>query len=106
VVRRTFTRWVRGERCCNDNRESLRMTLLSRESIVLWAWTSHAPYRRAFAAELRGRPHVRLRAPADVERWFAGFRPRAAHIALPCVSGGIGPVAPDEYLLTLLSKPR
>lgn len=75
VVRRTLRRALSGERCCNDNRESLGRALLARDSILLCSWTAHGPYRRAFEAELPALPHVRLQTPAEVDAWLASFAP-------------------------------
>ena len=58
VLVRTFRRLTRGETICNGNRESLRMALLTRESILVWAVRSHRPHRRRSAQELAARPHV------------------------------------------------
>ncbi len=73
VVRRTLRRALFGEPCCNGNRESMRKALLSRDSIVLWALTSHRRYRRAFEAELPALAHVRLRTPREVDAWLRAF---------------------------------
>lgn len=73
LVRRTARRWLLREPCCNGNQERLRVTLGSRESILWWAITTHRRRRRELAADLAGRPHVRLRAPSEV----ADFRAAA-----------------------------
>jgi hypothetical protein len=52
LVRRTATRIVSGQRCCNGNRETLRL-LLSRESIILWALKTHGRRSREYPPLLR-----------------------------------------------------
>lgn len=69
VLRRTLSRALRGTPCCNGNRESLARAFLRRDSIVLWAITSHRRNRRRYARRLADRPHVRLRTPGEVRRW-------------------------------------
>ncbi len=58
------------------NRESLRRTLLSRDSILLWALKTHSRNRRRFGEECSnfaaGRTVIRLRSSRDVERFVAG----------------------------------
>jgi len=90
VLVRTLRRALRGTPCCNGNRESLGRAFLRRDSIVLWAITSHRRNRRRYAKRLRGRPHVRLRTEAELRRWSrsvglaapdAGARPSATAAA-------------------------
>jgi adenylate kinase family enzyme len=73
TLRRIVTRenlWGTG------NRESLRRTLLSRDSILLWALRTHGRNRRRFSEECAnfaaGRTVIRLRSARDVERFIAG----------------------------------
>jgi hypothetical protein len=53
------------------------MTFFSRDSIFLWALTSHPRHRREYPV-LLARPEnahlavVRLRSPRETERWLAG----------------------------------
>ncbi len=58
------------------NRESLRRTLLSRDSILLWALKTHGRNRRRFTQECSnfaaGRTVIRLKSMRDVERFVAG----------------------------------
>lgn len=63
VGRRTWWRATSGETLWHGNRESWRQALFSRESILLWALTTHGRKRREFAA---------LRQAADVgaPRWI------------------------------------
>jgi adenylate kinase family enzyme len=71
VVSRTFGRLARRETCCNGNRESLRETLLSPQSVLWWAITTHLRTRRRLGAELASKPHVRLRSPREVAEFLA-----------------------------------
>ena len=82
TIRRIATRedlWGTG------NRESLRRTLLSRDSILLWALKTHRRNRRRFAEECRnfaeGRSVVRLQSPRDVERFVAARADLAQPVA-------------------------
>ncbi len=69
VLVRTLSRALRGTPCCNGNRESLARAFLRRDSILLWAVTSHRRNRRRYERRLAGRPHVRLRTPGELRRW-------------------------------------
>jgi hypothetical protein len=57
------------------------MSLLSRESILLWAIKTHRRRHREYS-ELLARPEnkhlvvVRLRCPREAARWLAGARSR------------------------------
>jgi shikimate kinase len=70
LVRRTWRRWRGHERLWNDNRESLRGVLWARESLFGWAISSHFRRRREWPEALRNYPVVRLRTPAEVERFL------------------------------------
>jgi adenylate kinase family enzyme len=75
LVRRTWRR-VRGhEQLWNDNRESLRSAVWGRESLFVWAMRSHIRRRREWPHALRSFPVVRLRTPAEVERFLADVAP-------------------------------
>ena len=75
---RTIRRAITREELFSGNRESFRMSFLSRDSIILWAITSHGQvrreYRRIFdAGEF---PHLRvieLRGPAEAEELVASL---------------------------------
>lgn len=76
TVRRAWTREV----IFSDNRESFRLSFLSRDSILLWAWNAHAPYRRRYCdlfGQLQqhgGSPQtVRLRSPRAAAAWRSRF---------------------------------
>jgi adenylate kinase family enzyme len=71
LVRRTARRWWRREELWNGNRESLRTTLFSSESVIWYALRNHRRRRRAWSSELNGYPVVRLHSVEEVERWLA-----------------------------------
>jgi adenylate kinase family enzyme len=71
VVTRTLRRRWRRELLWGTNRESLRKALLSRDSIVWWAWSTYARNRAEYEALLVGASFsvVRLRSRSEVDRW-------------------------------------
>jgi adenylate kinase family enzyme len=71
LVRRTWRRMRGHEQLWNDNRESLRGVIWGRESLFGWAIRSHFRRRREWPEALRSFPVVRLRTPAEVERFLA-----------------------------------
>jgi len=81
LARRTARRAFTREELWHGNRESLRMSLLSRESILLWAIKTHRRRHREYS-ELLARPEnkhlvvVRLRCPRETTRWLASARSR------------------------------
>ena len=82
TLRRIATRedlWGTG------NRESLRRTLFSRDSILLWALKTHGRNRQRFEAECKnyaaGRSVIRLQSTRDVERFIAARPDLAQPIA-------------------------
>jgi adenylate kinase family enzyme len=71
LLRRTARRWWRREELWNGNRESLRTTLFSGDSVIWYAVRNHRRRRRAWSTELARYPVVRLRSTEEVERWLA-----------------------------------
>jgi adenylate kinase family enzyme len=75
---RTLRRIVNREELWNGNRERVRTSLFSRDSIFVWALTSHPRQRREYPAEL-ARPEyahlavTRLRSPRETEQWLASL---------------------------------
>ena len=69
LLARCVVRAVKRVPCCNGNHESLGLTFLDRESILLWALTTGRRRRRQLTKDLAGRPHVRLRSARAVEAW-------------------------------------
>ncbi len=72
LVRRTARR-IRGhEELWNGNRETVRGALWGREALLPYALRAHFRHRRDYPARLALYPVVRLRTPADVERFLSG----------------------------------
>ena len=75
LLARTFRRALRREVLWNDNRESLRTAFFSRDSILLWAITTHARRKREYAG-LFAQPDnarlrvIRLRSPREATAWL------------------------------------
>ena len=72
VISRTIRRLVTREVLWNGNRESLR-TALSRDSIILWAWTTYGRRRHDYPRLAAGYPHlafVHLRSAQEVRRFL------------------------------------
>jgi hypothetical protein len=80
VAGRTFRRWWRGEVLWGTNREELGKTLFTRDSILWWAWSTHARRRAAYEQILADVPFqvVRLTSRVEVERWLTDAPTRAA----------------------------
>ena len=75
LLRRTWRRMRGRERLWNDNRETLRNLIWGRESLIVFAIRSHFRRRREWPEKLREFPVVRLRTPAEVERFLADAKP-------------------------------
>lgn len=71
LLRRTARRIVRREDLWNGNRETLRNTLFSRDSLILFALRQHFRRRHLYPAELASYSVVRLRTPREVDTWLA-----------------------------------
>jgi len=67
---RCLERVWHGTTCCNGNRESLRLTFASRESLLLFAVMTDRARRRRYGRLLAGRAHVRLRTQRAIDRWM------------------------------------
>ena len=84
LVRRTARRIRRREELWNGNKETLANVLWSRDSLLVFAVRSHFRRRRIYPAALAKWHVVRLRTPAEVERFLADKRwsgpPRARPI--------------------------
>ena len=75
---RTTRRAITREELFSGNRESFRMSFLSRDSIILWAITSHGQVRREYRRILDGGnfPHLRvieLRGPSEAKALVASL---------------------------------
>jgi adenylate kinase family enzyme len=71
LLRRTVARVVRRQPLWNGNRESLRGALWGRESLLVYALTTHVRKRREWPAQLADYPVTRLRSTAEVRRFMA-----------------------------------
>jgi adenylate kinase family enzyme len=72
LVRRTTRRVLTGETVCNGNVETWRK-VLSSDSILVWHFRSFSRKRSriaAWEADMGAPPVVRLRSPAETERWL------------------------------------
>jgi adenylate kinase family enzyme len=72
LVRRTVRRMRGREELWNDNRETLWNVIGGRESLIGYALRKHFQRRRDWPDELAGYPVIRLRTPAEVDRFLAG----------------------------------
>lgn len=72
LTSRTLRRWWRRELLWGTNRERLRKTLLSRDSILWWAWSTHAERRASYESLLARVPFrvIRLASRAEVDAWL------------------------------------
>lgn len=73
LVRRTARRVLTGETVCNGNVETWRK-VLSSDSILAWHFRSFSRKRgriSSWEADTSAPPVVRLRSPAETERWLA-----------------------------------
>ncbi|HSP05201.1 MAG TPA: hypothetical protein VLR27_16975 [Acidimicrobiales bacterium] len=77
LLRRTARRVVRRELVCNGNRETLRRAL-SRDSIIAWHFRTFREKRAhidRWMADPAGPRIVRLRSPAETDRWLETLGP-------------------------------
>ena len=92
-LRRTIRRAITREELFSGNRESFRMSFLSRDSIIRWVISSHGPLRREYRRILDGGefPHLRvieLRGPAEAEALVAALDRVSGDDFLDCHSTG------------------
>lgn len=82
-LRRTAHRWLTRQELWSSNRESIRTTLFSRDSILWWILTTHANRRREFTS---------LRATSEFSqlRWIEFTSPRLAEEWLGALESGGG----------------
>jgi adenylate kinase family enzyme len=74
LIRRTARRVRRGEELWNGNRETLVNVIWGRDSLLVYAVRSHFRRRREYPEALANWRVVRLRTPAEVERFLAEAR--------------------------------
>ena len=80
LVRRTLRRSLTREELWGGNRESLRMALFSRESILLWALQTYRRRRREYPMLFNRPEHVHLtvvhlHSPQGTCAWLLGLTP-------------------------------
>ncbi|WP_165008114.1 adenylate kinase [Corynebacterium lizhenjunii] len=77
LLRRTIARALTGATCCNGNRETIRKSFLSTESILVW-WcrTFRSRHRSALEREqsCTGPPTLRLRHPRELNHLLKHIR--------------------------------
>ena len=73
LVRRTVRRIARREELWNGNRETLRNTFFSRDSLIWYALRNHPRHRHSYPARLARDDVVRLRSRKEVADWLARF---------------------------------
>ena len=72
LLRRTWRRMRGREQLWNGNQETLASAVWGRESLVVYALRSHVRRRREWPQTLLRAPVIRLRTPAEVDRFLAG----------------------------------
>lgn len=73
LMRRTIHRIRTREELWNGNRETFLNTFWGWNGLIVFSLRSHFRRRRDWPSELRDYPVVRLRSPAEVERFLAEF---------------------------------
>ncbi len=79
LLLRTARRILRKEPLWNENREDLRTTIFSRDSILLWGLTTYGKRRRTYPGIIARPEHahlaiVRLRSPWEARHWLDDVR--------------------------------
>ncbi len=76
IVRRTIWRAITRERLWHGNVERWR-TVLSRDSMIAWAWRTYPRQKRRYAALFdapdAARTRIRLTSRREVDRWLASL---------------------------------
>ena len=70
LFKRTMSRSLRGETCCNGNKESFRLSLVSKDSIFLWwlqTWRERREQARIMEADPSMPPVYRLTHPRQFQ---------------------------------------
>jgi adenylate kinase family enzyme len=75
LAARTLRRIRRREELWGGNRETWRGALLSRDSLLWWALTTHRPRRKRYEERLTRFEVVRLSSQREVDGWLARHRP-------------------------------
>ena len=78
LLRRTARRIRHNEELWNGNRESWRTAICGWNALIPYALRSHVRRRRTWAAELSGRPVIRVRTEAQVTQLLDALAPPGA----------------------------
>jgi adenylate kinase family enzyme len=84
LMRRTFRRVATQEELWNGNRESVRLWLFSRDSLLYYVLKTYRRRRRDLARllsspEYSSLPHLRFRTPRETEAWLNSVAPESNH---------------------------
>jgi adenylate kinase family enzyme len=98
LTRRTIRRVVRRELLWNGNRERLWVQF-TRDSLFVWALTTHARRRREILASLADPAFthlttVRLRSPRQAAKWLSAVAPALAAAPAPMARAESAPPPP------------
>lgn len=72
LIRRTVRRLRGDEELWNGNRESLKSAIWGRDALIPFALRMHRERRRTYPERLAAFSTVRLRTPAEVDRFLSG----------------------------------
>jgi adenylate kinase family enzyme len=80
AIRRTLHRIVTGQKVCGDNRESMRVALFSRHSILLWVITTYRRRKRDYRLlfdgdDYRQAARIELTSPAAATAFLERIAP-------------------------------
>jgi len=78
-LKRTMRRIIRGECCCNGNRESFSRTFFSRDSVLIWMVKNYIIRKRIYPSLMSKvrYPHLKfviLHSPRQTETWLKGLQ--------------------------------
>lgn len=73
LVRRTLSRAIRGEELWAGNRESVRLTFLSRDSLIPFTVRHYRGRRKRYPQRFAQYDLVRLRSAKETERFLRGL---------------------------------
>ena len=78
LLRRTIRRTVKREELWAGNRESLRTTFFSRDSILVWALQTYGRRRKQYTAMMTDPDYahltfIQLRSPREARAWRDAF---------------------------------
>lgn len=75
LVRRTLSRAIRGEELWAGNRESLRLTFLSRDSLILFTLRHYRGRKQHYPQRFARYVLVHLRSSAEMEHYLRSVEP-------------------------------